>query len=97
MRSQVLAIVLCIFTAIAAAQTEHPKQPAASQAVAEQHSGELIKSAGAQTHDGAPPVRAVHARHRDPDEHEHHTGPAMLLAALALMAGIALRRYSRDE
>jgi hypothetical protein len=64
-------------------------------------SSELIKTAGAQPQDEVVPSPAVRSRRRAHDsdeEHEHRSGLAMLLAALALMTGIALRRYSaRDE
>jgi hypothetical protein len=61
-----------------------PKRPGA----------ELITAAGAVTH-GVPPVMqpAPH-ENPEPDERDRPAGPAMLLAALALMSGIALRRYN---
>jgi len=58
--------------------------------------GELIKTASAGTHDEIPglsrgaPVAVASAQD---DEQRHRGGPAMLLAALALMSGIALRRF----
>jgi len=58
--------------------------------------GELIKTASAGTHDEIPglsrgaPVAVAGAQD---DEQRHRGGPAMLLAALALMSGIALRRF----
>ncbi|MEJ6022331.1 hypothetical protein [Ramlibacter sp. PS4R-6] len=63
--------------------------------------GELIKAAAAGTRDDAPPAArdSVSARgaQQPGDDHPHRGGAAMLLAALALMSGIALRRYgSRD-
>jgi hypothetical protein len=54
----------------------------------------LIKSAEAGTRDGAPSMReATGARAQQQDDHPRRGGTAMLLAALALMSGIALRRY----
>ena len=61
--------------------------------------GDLIKTAAASTHDEMPvrahnaPVAAADA----PDEQHRHGGPAMLLAALALMSGIALRRFGAHK
>jgi hypothetical protein len=55
---------------------------------------ELITAAGAVTHDGPPVMQATPRAKHDPDERPRRSGPAMLLAALALMSGIALRRYS---
>jgi hypothetical protein len=61
-----------------------PKRPGA----------ELITAAGAVTHDAPPVMQATPHAKPEPDEHDRPAGPAMLLAALALMSGIALRRYS---
>lgn len=62
--------------------------------------GELIKTAAAGTHDGPPGmVRESSARvgatagEEDPPR---RGGTAMLLAALAVMSGIALRRYGAN-
>ena len=58
---------------------------------------DLITAAGAVTH-GAPVMQAAPRPDPEDDEHPRRAGPAMLLAALALMSGIALRRYSaRDQ
>lgn len=57
---------------------------------------ELITAAGAVTRDG-PHVMQAAPRAKpepEPEGHDRPAGPAMLLAALALMSGIALRRYS---
>jgi hypothetical protein len=60
--------------------------------------GELIKTAAAGTHDAPAGVRETSARtvagEEDPPR---RGGPAMLLAALALMSGIALRRYGANK
>jgi hypothetical protein len=57
--------------------------------------GELIKTASAGTHDGPDATRSAPAvATATPDDEEHRrSGPAMLLAALALMSAIALRRF----
>jgi hypothetical protein len=56
--------------------------------------GELITTAAAGTHD-APPIAREGSASAIAGEGEppRRGGPAMLLAALALMSGIALRRY----
>lgn len=67
---------------------------------AQRPGGELIKTAAAGTHDGpaiareAPARMTATASEEDPPR---RGGPAMLLAALALMSGIALRRYGADK
>jgi hypothetical protein len=71
------------------------KKPAAAPAPAHA-GGELIKTAAAGTHDDLPRAtrRAPAVASATPDDEEHrHSGPAMLLAALALMSAIALRRF----
>ena len=55
--------------------------------------GELIKTAAAGTRDDAPPAVTARARVNGQQDHPRRGGTAMLLAALALMSGIALRRY----
>jgi hypothetical protein len=80
--------------------TARAVQGAAAQNAAARPGGELIKAAAAGTRDDAPPtVRdTVSARGAQDDDHPRRGGTAMLLAALALMSGIALRRYgSRDS
>jgi hypothetical protein len=62
--------------------------------------GELIKTAAAGTHDEVPgltrsPPLAV-AGAKD-DEQHRRGGSGMLLAALALMSGIALRRFGTHK
>jgi len=62
--------------------------------------GELIKAAAASTHDeprmarDSSSARNSQKRAHDDDDSPRRGGTAMLLAALALMSGIALRRYS---
>lgn len=61
---------------------------------------ELITTAAAGTRGGSPVMRQTppaSAQPEDDEEHPRHAGPAMLLAALALMSGIALRRYGAGE
>lgn len=106
MRSPVIAILLCIVSAAAVAQcVAHPpgeNVATATPAVSarpgpdpKKPGPELIKTAGAVTHD-APAMRA--APEKATGEPPRRTGSAMLLAALALMSGIALRRFSaRDQ
>jgi hypothetical protein len=60
-------------------------------------SGELIKTAAAGTHDGSAIAREASARATAGEEPPRRGGPAMLLAALALMSGIALRRYDANK
>jgi hypothetical protein len=106
MRMHFLAILLsaCAFAAGVPAQAATPEStpatptsntPAAKPTPASAippTGGELIKAAGAATHDGPPVMRA--ARRPVTDDREHRNGTAMLLAGLALMAGIALRRFN---
>ena len=110
MQRAVTAIVLCVVAQAAAAQCV--ASPATATPVAhvttavKEHpqttpraGGELIKAAAAGTRDDAPPVAhaTMSARAEHDDDHQHRGSTAMLLAALALMSGIALRRYgSRD-
>ena len=54
---------------------------------------ELIKTATAGTRDDMPPVVAREPRAKGEQDQPRRGGTAMLLAALALMSGIALRRY----
>jgi hypothetical protein len=61
---------------------------------------ELITTAAAGTREGAPVMRETPPASKQPDDeedHPRHAGPAMLLAALALMSGIALRRYGAGD
>lgn len=60
--------------------------------------GELIKTAAAGTHDAPAVARETPARATSAgEEPPRRGGPAMLLAALALMSGIALRRYGANK
>lgn len=102
MRSPVIAIVLCIFSAAASAQCVAQ----APLAAAVRPGGELIKTAAAGTReralpadDGVPAIRetAAAAKRGEDQPPRRAAGPAMLLAALAVMSGIALRRYSAPK
>lgn len=67
---------------------------------AERPGGGLIKTAAAGTRDDAPPAtrETMSARGTQSDEdHPHRGSTAMLLAALALMSGIALRRFGARD
>jgi hypothetical protein len=86
----------------AAALTKHKPVAAAPVAGAPHSGGELIKTAAAGTHDEVPgaarnvPVAVAVAG--APAEEQHHRGSTgMLLAALALMSGIALRRFGAHK
>jgi len=63
--------------------------------------GELIKTAAAGTHDELPGITRSAPRasvtSAPDDEQRHRGGPGMLLAALALMSGIALRRFGASK
>lgn len=59
--------------------------------------GELITTASAGTHDAPPIARDDSASASAGTEEPRRGGPAMLLAALALMSGIALRRYGAND
>ena len=78
------------------------KRPAAARQAADltaRQGPELITAAAAVTHDGPSTTQPAPARTRGtPGERPRRAGPAMLLAALALMSAIALRRFSaRDQ
>ena len=110
MQREVTAIVLCILAQAATAQcggptattteTGAPSIVAGANAVQNHNQpparAELIKTAAAGTRDDEPPAMA---RPHAPGQQDHprRGGTAMLLAALALMSCIALRRFgSRD-
>lgn len=76
-----------------AAETGNPSVTAANAQVGTRPPG-LIKAATAGTRDEALPPRRPAARQAgESEEQPRRGGTAMLLAALALMSGIALRRY----
>lgn len=85
--------------AVNVAASSSPSSFTAPAAVA-RPGGELIKTAAAGTRDTPAVQRETAAmvrpaRHvQDDEEPAPRSGTAMLLAALALMSGIALRRYS---
>jgi hypothetical protein len=59
----------------------------------------LIKTAAASTHDQMPVLtHSAPASDAGAQDDQHRRGgPAMLLAALALMSGIALRRFGAHK
>lgn len=65
--------------------------------------GELIKTAAAGTRDApavareTPVPRDTQARIQASEENPQRSGTAMLLAALALMSGIVLRRFGSNK
>jgi hypothetical protein len=75
-----------------ATKTKAPPVPVAG---AGRTGGELITTAAAGTHDDARPIARENASAGE--EEPRRGGPAMLLAALALMSGIALRRYGAKD
>jgi hypothetical protein len=108
MHSPMTAVVLCVFVQAAAAQCVAPvpvaqdarngaavvRKTSAAEAAVRPAGGELIKAAAAGTHDELPAVtRSSPPARADADDSQRRGGPAMLWAALALMSGIALRRY----
>lgn len=113
MYSSLTAVVLCMFAQAALAQCVDSRPAALDNrqgtelvnkaktapmpvAGAVRPGGELIKTAAAGTHNGPPILREASARATDGSQ-ERRGGPAMLLAALALMSGIALRRYDANK
>ena len=113
MRSPVIAFLLsagttlaalgqCVAPATTAPAATAAKRPAvvARQGadIKARQSPELITAAGAVTHDDPPATQPAPPRtHGTPGERPRRAGPAMLLAALALMSAIALRRYSARD
>lgn len=113
MYSSLTAVVLCIFSQAALAQCvdsrpadTRPDAELANKtrtapmpvAGAVRTGGELITTAAAGTHD-APAIAREDSAGGSAGEEEspRRGGPAMLLAALALMSGIALRRYGAND
>jgi hypothetical protein len=106
------AIILCIATQAAFAQCVAPDAANTAAAPAQSATTtvsatpskpgarpgpELIKTAAASTRDDAPPAARSATHTPDGDDHPRRGGTAMLLAALALMSGIALRRYGANN
>ena len=84
------------------AETVKSPAKAGPAAPAPVQGGELIKTAAAGTRDAPPGARtAGHVVRPSPDsvksEKDTHSDSAMLLAALALMSAIALRRYGASK
>ena len=92
MHTSLTTLVLCLAAHVASAQCVNSAP--ASTAAAPVQGMELIKTAAAGTRDDdAPPAMTARAHANGAQEHPRRGGTAMLLAALALMSGIALRRY----
>ena len=70
---------------------------AVTAAAAPRAGGELIKAAAAGPRDDAPPSARATSRLGQHDEQPRRGTTAMLLAALALMSGIALRRFGAPD
>jgi hypothetical protein len=103
MRSSVISIVLCVMVEAAAAQcvAQAPVAVApitvAPVAKGQHPGGELIQTAAAGTREGPAAFQPAARATSDNETHPRRTGSAMLLAALALMSGIALRRYNSRQ
>jgi hypothetical protein len=113
MHREVAAIVLCVLAQAASAQCVAPsatapaaQTPTAGETVragtAANHNppparAELIKTAAAGTRDDEPPAMSARPHANGQQDHPRRGGTAMLLAALALMSGIALRRYGAPK
>lgn len=113
MQKPIAAIIFSVIAQGAIAQCVSPvsTQPAAAQPAtvhtaaavqakpAARPSGELIQTAAAGTRDDMPPAMRETPRTHDANNEDrpHRGGTAMLLAALALMSGIALRRYGASN
>ena len=113
MRSPLIPVVLCLVVQAASAQSTtapdtHPSiartaaatTPHAAPATAANHrpGGELIKTAAAGTRDDGPPAaRSAAPRPAQGEDHPRRGTAGMLLAALAMMTGIALRRFGGNS
>ena len=102
MHSSLIAVVLCIFAQGAAACITAAGDTQQGAARMNTHvvqtpsdSTALITTANAGMRVAPRAVRAAPLASTQPDKDPpRRAGPAMLLAALALMSGIALRRYN---
>jgi hypothetical protein len=96
------SIVFCVLAQTAAAQCVNPAAVTPVSAPV-RPAAELITSAAADTREATPLRRtSVSESSKNPaaaggDDHRRPTGTALLLAALALMTGIALRRSSTSR
>lgn len=79
----------------ATVKTKGATPPAVVTVSAPARGGEFIATASAGTYQPAV-VRTATVRAADDEGHQQRGGPAMLLAALALMCGIALRRSGQN-
>jgi hypothetical protein len=103
MRSSVISIILCVVVDAAAAQCVAPAPVGvapvtiAPTAKSPRTGGELIQTAAAGTREAPPVFQPAPRAASDGESHPRRTGSAMLLAALALMSGIALRRLNSGK
>lgn len=89
------AVAQCVAPVASTTTSSHPATHAQVHATAANAQG-IIKTAAAGTPDDAPPAvrESVSESPRNGGEDRpHRSGTAMLLAALAFMSGIALRRF----
>ncbi|MEO8656739.1 MAG: hypothetical protein ABI409_21635 [Ramlibacter sp.] len=107
MHSSLIAVVLCIFAQASVAclstttndNAQQAAAPITARVIKTQAAGaalpgaELIATAAAGTRNAPAARPATRVNVQPDDEQPRRAGPAMLLAALALMSGIALRRY----
>ena len=106
MRSSVIAIVLCLSAAAAIAQapagasvapTARTGLEPMNRTSGTHDAAAAARAAAAQAlpmDDGVPNSREAAPADKPDGKKHRRTGPAMLLAAVAVMSGIALRRYS---
>jgi hypothetical protein len=103
MRSSVITIILCAVVEAATAQCVAPAPVGvapvtiAPAAKAPRAGGELIQTAAAGTRESASAFQPAARTNTENESHPRRTGSAMLLAAIALMSGIALRRYNSGQ
>lgn len=98
MHTLLTTFVLCLAAHVASAQCVS-STPAATAAAPAQGM-ELIKTAAVETRgpSAIPQLTPIASQDKaSASEHRRRTGPAMLLAAVALMSGIALRRLSASD
>jgi hypothetical protein len=107
MRSSVIAIVLCLSAAAANAQCAAPASVAGNartgpELIRTSSAATHTKTSTDQTptdqnlpaDDGLPGLQEATPAPKTDDKQHRHAGPAMMLAAVAVMSGIALRRFS---
>ena len=97
MHTLLTTLVLCLAAHVASAQCV--SNTPATTAAAPAQRVELIKTAAAETRGpSAIPLTPIASQDKtNTTEHRGRTGTATLLVALALMSGIALRRFSASD